>query len=46
MNGVIAKVRGLMVTKIGPTAITCAMTLALLIVASLTIGALGGGSGA
>jgi len=46
MNGVIAKVRSLLVSAHGLTAVTYVMTRVLLIVASLTIGALGGGSGA
>ena len=46
MNGMLAKVRGFVVSENGPSAIKIALEMALIIVAWVTIGTFGGGSGA
>ena len=46
MNGLIAKVRRFVVSRNGPMAIECALKVALIIVAWVTIGTLSGNSGA
>jgi hypothetical protein len=46
MNGMIARVRRFVVSERGPTAIKIALEVARIIVAWVTIGTLGGSSGA